>query len=260
MSIKRITVLLLCVNSIFCQVVFAAPDSTSVSEAKSHNPLRLEASEIERNQKRVFDYLLGKTGKLATTPTYPTNELLNWTRENYQGAGRNSQKMYVAIAQHLRAAQPLLSDENQQQNLRGLRVAYDASIKTAVQLKDKTLCALVFDGFIVPYLGSARSGESDLLSKQRLLQNAANAYRLTEESSKQIVVLNELVGVADAAGNVGLADWARVKLAEVLETQERYSEAINNLQAVQSPNLQGSKKWIPALQKKLQQQKQQSPK
>ena len=257
MLIKRTTFLLLCASSIICQVAWADPKPVSNSETTfSATRPPIEALESGHTQDEVFNYLLGKTGRLATLPDYPQNALLKWTQENYRAAGSDSREMYRAIAQHLRAAQPLLSHPSQQQNLRGLRVAYDASLKAAVQIKDRDLCAQIFDAFILPHLDAARSEANDLLGKQKLLQNAANAYRLAEESPKQIAVLRELVSVAEAAGSVSHADWARVKLAEVFEANGRYQEAIDNLQAVQSPNLSGSKQWIPELQEKLRDQEQ----
>ena len=262
MLTKRLTVLFLCSTPTICQVALAEPQLAVNSATRLSAILPpLEQSEFAHTQEEVFNYLLGKTGRLTTLPNYPQNALLNWTQENYRTAGDDSRKMYWAIAQHLRAAQPLLSHQSQQQNLRGLRVAYDASLKAAVQLKDRGLCAQIFEAFILPHLNATRSEANDLLSKQKLLQNAANAYRLANESSKQVAVLHELVSVAEAAGNISLADWAHIKLAEVLEAHGRYKEAIDNLQAVQSPNLMGSKKWIPELQKKLQnqEQKQQTP-
>lgn len=134
------------------------------------------------------------------------------------------------------------------QQRRGLRVAYNANFVVAARLKDDWLCAHLFDGFLVPFQAAASLGESETLGQQRLLQDAANAYRRVKATDKQVAVLRALVEVAQRAKDADGADWARVKLADGLAAQGNYAEAIANLKAIKSPNMSGSKKRIPQLE------------
>lgn len=211
---------------------------------------------LEKSQADVLAYLEEKNGGELTLPSYPTDSLLQWTQQNFEAAGRDAKMLYAAVYGQLLAIQPLLAHENPQQRRRGLRVAHNANLKVATRLKDKRLTALIFDGFVLPYLDVASAGVNDTLSRQRLLQDASSAYRLSGETEKRIAVLRVLVGVAEAEQNPNQADWARVKLAEGLAAQGQYQEAIIHLQAVKASNLSGSKSWIPELEKKLREQQQ----
>ena len=189
-------------------------------------------------------------------PSYPTDNLLSWTRQGFAEAGSDPQLLYRAIYEQLLVAQQLLANPDLRQQRRGLRVAYNANFKIAARLKDGWLSAHLFDGFLVPFLGAALTGESETLGRRRLLQDAANAYRRSKAADKQVAVLRVLVEVEERAKNADGADWARVKLADGLAAQNRYAEAIANLKAVKSPNMSGSKERISQLEslQKAQQQ------
>jgi hypothetical protein len=212
-----------------------------------------------QSQQAVFTYLQEKSGHEVYAPDYPPNALLTWTRQNFEAAGSDPKKLYPAVYQQLLAAQPLLLHLNSQQRRRGLRVAHNANLKVATRLKDKRLTALIFDGFILPYLDVASIGVNDTLSRQRLLQDASSAYHLSGETEKRLAVLRLLLSVAEEEKNPNQADWARVKLAEGLAAQSQYQEAITHLQAVKASNLSGSKSWIPQLEKKLREQQTAAP-
>lgn len=252
---KRLNLALVALVSSFPIVpIWAAPIIVEFPSAKQPSPavsLNSLLPSPEKAQADTFAYLQEKNGGELAMPSYPANDLLKWTRASFAVAGRDSQKLYTAIYGQLLVAQPLLADKDSQQRRRGLRVAHNASLKAATRLGDKHLTALIFDGFIVPYVEVASTGVTDTLSHQRLLQDASGAYRLVDEPEKRIAVLRVLLSVAESEKTLNQADWARVKLADQLAAQEQYQAAIDYLQAVTASNLSGSKAWIPELQNKL---------
>ena len=166
------------------------------------------------------------------------------------------------VGENLRLAQTLLADKNPQRQNAGLIVAHDAALKTAMRVGDGALGARIFSGFILGSLDAAPDALPDAaqvnfeaLPKRRLLQDACAAYRYAKDDEAFFASIALLVLVADKAGDVEAADWARVKLADVLAQRERFAEAIRSLRAVTSPNLAGAKIFIPDLEKKLAAQK-----
>jgi hypothetical protein len=244
-------------------VVMAAPIKAPVSPPTSETvPITPNAQALtsilpatQETQSEVFAYLKMKSGREVTLPRFPSNNLIAWTQQKFEVAGRDSQLLYPAVYEQLLIAQQLLADKNPQQRRRGLRVAHNINFKVATRLRDKWLSSRLFDAFILPYLDALSAGGQGqgTLNRQRLLQDAGSAYRLTGEKSKHLAILRFLVKAAEDAKNTDGADWARIKLAESLVAQGNFQEAIANLKAVESPNMSGSKRWIPELEEKQRQ-------
>ena len=208
-----------------------------------------DQAQIEQTRKEVFAYLSGKVGRQLEAPKYPKNALIGWSMRSYQKAGDNSDQLYVVIYEQLLVAEQLFKDKETQQERRALRVCHNALFKIGMRLRDRWLAARVSDGFIFPHINAAQAGKGTL-SQARLIQDAASAFRLANEGDKQAKALKILIEVAEENKDIDVADWARVKLADVLAVQGHYQEAAEHLKAVTSPNMSGSKNRIAELQAK----------
>lgn len=236
----------------FCLLVAMMSAHPAIAQKPQGTPLGgVQATSAFENDaaKTIFGYLTTKVGREVALPSYQENALVRWSLRSYQEAGKDNKKLYTVIYEQLLVAQKLLSSQDVQQKRRGLRVAHNANFKAAARLKDKPLCAQIFDAFIMPNIAAAPTGRGTL-SQARLLQDGASAYRLTGQREKQAGALQSLIAVAQKDKDTDGADWARVKLADVWAVQERYQEAADLLKAVTSPNMSGSKRVIAALEAK----------
>ena len=234
------------------------------------------------SQQRVLAKIGEKSGTI-TAPLPPADDLLQWQSQRWREVvpqtqmARGKNKIASASAtpvptvvpkadaknlalqgllgEDLTIAQNLLADADPQQQRRGLRVARDAAIKAAARIGDKELVAQIFDGFIVPYIEVASTG-AGLLSRQRLLQDAASAYNAAGQREKEAAVLGLLVRVAQQEQDNGRADRARLKLAAALMSLERYAEAKDSILSVSSPDMTAGRALLPTIEKKLEAQRQ----
>mgnify|MGYP002777120639 CR=1 FL=1 len=214
------------------------------------SPLRVSwatAPQATKVQKAVFAHLSKQIGREISMPEVPANGLVSWSLRGYETAGSDPKQLYPVVYEQLLVAQKLAEEKNPQQKRRALRLAHNANFKVATRLRDTALCALIFDAFILPNIEAAPTGKGTL-SRARLLQDAASAYRLAGETPKQADSLRLLVQVSQADGDTDGADWARVKLSDVLISQKLYAQAIEQLKAVSAVNMAGAKRRIPQLE------------
>lgn len=235
----------------FILTLFLTVNIASSSSA-SPAPIKVEwaqGKKVQEAQKDVFAYLTKKVGKEVKAPQFPSDSLVSWALKNYQLAGNDPQRLYTAVYEQLLVVQTLGAEDNPQQKRRALRLTHNANFKVATRLHDTWLSARLFDAFVLPNIEAAPVGKGTL-SRARLLQDAASAYRLAGDKHKQEVTLRLLVAVSENDKDIDGADWARVKLADVLGTQGSFAQAAEQLKAVTSINMEGAKRRIPELEAK----------
>lgn len=235
----------------------AAPRTTqhSVKEA-DFETLTRALSSATQVQNAVFAYLQEKTGQPSRTPSYPTNSLLSWSLRRYNDAPDDPKTLYGLVAEDLHIAQSLLIERNARQQRRGLQLANSANLKVAVRLRDKWLYARIHEGFLLPNLSAAPVEGWRIIGRQRLIEDAASAFAQSAEPDKQMAALQWLLVHADTPN---LTDWARIQLAQAFAAQEKYEQAIALLRAVQTPDMNGSKRLIAGWEQRLRSQRATAP-
>lgn len=205
-------------------------------------------------QSILFRYLEEKVGKPVQIPVFPPDNLIAWYEEKFVSVGEDSQARYTLIYQVSLIAKSLLEQETIDQKLRGLRIARDSAVFTLDKLKDEKLSAMLCDTFLLPNLGAARNKRWQQLSKEQILENVIYIYSKAGEGEKLVTACKLLL---DNANSANATDSARLKLALALESQFKYEEAIDYLEAITSPNMSGAKKLIIRMKQKATQSKKQ---
>lgn len=208
-------------------------------------------------RREVVSYLKSKAGRDVSLPLVPANDLLSWFfsrhdahLDNARVDNRNA--LYALAFEDFLVAQKLLDSRDLTSRRKGLRLALYSSLWIKERLQDFKLREGFFDALLLPNLDAAYGESWKDLSRQSILERACAAYRENGSTTKQIAALKRVVEIADSPN---AADWARIKLCEVLDSQQKYGEAIRYLNQVHSPEMSGSKTWIVELQQKLDQQK-----
>jgi hypothetical protein len=205
--------------------------------------LALPVPGVAREQ--AFKYLRERTGSGIAMPQFPRARALGWFFARHADPPRASAARYRLLWEDLLAAGQLLNDAHGPNRRAGLRLSLYAALWAGQQERDPWLRARIFEGFLLPNLDLCSPNATHEMSRHALLERAAGAYAEAREDGPQRVVLQKL---AEAAPSANGRDWARLKLAALDAAQHHYTEAIVWLRAVESPEMNGARDWIAALQ------------
>lgn len=199
-------------------------------------------------QQQVFTYLKEKTGTVATIPAYPQQSVIAWTVQRHREEKANAEARYTLVAEDLLIARKLLNSKDIRRQRQGLRLTHYTSVFVFNKLGDKWLYARIFEGFLLPHLSVAHVEQWQDLSQQRLAEGGASAFEQAGEKENQVKALRLLLRLQPEQNT---QDWARGELAQVLASLNRYAEAISELKAIKSPNMNNIKKLIPRYEQRL---------
>lgn len=226
------------------QPTAAQPAAADTAFAAIHKEVLAVLPATDKAQATTLAYLKDKSGGEVLLPDYPANALLDWSRSQITAAGTDAKKLYPSVYAQLLVAQKLFGEKAASSERRGLRLTHNALLVSVMFLKDNKLASFIADGFLLPQLDAAYPQGRGTLSRRRLLQDAASAYRLNKQVDKQIVVLRALVQLAANEKDVDGADWARAKLAETLAARDKandLSEGVQLLRAITAANMTGTR-------------------
>ena len=221
-----------------------APTKSAAAFNAIHKEVLAALPPTDKAQANAFAYLKDKSGREISLPQYPSDALLDWSRSQIEAAGNDPKKLCPAVYGQLLVAQKLFKEKAVSSERRALRLTHNALLVSVMFLNDNKLASLIADGFLLPHLDAAYPQGRSTLSRRRLLQDAASAYRLNGETEKQVVALRALVQLAANEKDVDGADWARAKLAHTLEARDKpndLAEGVQLLRAVTAPNMTGTR-------------------
>lgn len=227
----------------------ASVQSQSTSAATAHSAWRWPVSGAQAA--RVRDEALALAQRkhagqqvsigAAGVASFPS---LSWFWKRYGAAGSDAPVVYRLVHEDLMWANRMLASERPDLRERGLRVAHYAALRAGIALGDSHLRALIYAGWILPRLDAGAEGSTRDISRQRLVEAAYDAFRRDGQRENQKLALRLLVRYSDRQNT---RDWARVKLAEALATEDDYAGAVAQMERVQSPEMAGSRalldKW-----------------
>jgi tetratricopeptide (TPR) repeat protein len=207
--------------------------------------------EVAERQQSVRRYLLQKTGPVSP-PAAPAEDAYLWCRRRYEAASKQKDArtvLYRLIHMDVRLAEKLLIGPKADQKLEGLGVALEAAEWSSNQLKDHPLAVAICNAYVMPNLEFADRRHWIVLGNHDIVERSIVIYLDAGDKTRYVEAYQVLLKIAH---NRNTADAARVRLAEEMEKQGKYAEAIRYLQEIDdNEGLGGAKLRIPVLQAKL---------
>ena len=232
------------------------PTLTPVSEFHEFEPIFAAARE------RVLAHLDQKLRRASPRPpsagrvARPLNRagrLADYMKDDVTPAER-----VEMLAEDLRLATAQLAHEDLEVKRSGLGLGMNAVFVAAKYLKDPELEAAIADGWLTPNLRYASADGSSIVSADWLLIDASRAYEHAGQYEKQLHAARLWLQIDFDHQNA--ADTARFKISRALAGLGRYEEAIATLEEISDETgMAGAKTGIPALRKKLAEQRRSAP-
>lgn len=199
----------------------------------------------------VRRYLSQKTGKTATGAAVPKGSPWVWCAEQYEAVPKQDPKvLYGLIAEHLAIAEKrFLQAKTVEDRRKGLGMVSEACQCAGQRLKDDWLAVQICEGYLIPNLEAADDRHWKYLGRQQILETIADVYAQAKDADKFIRTLQAIL---ENAHNRNTADAARLRLAQMLDKQGKYQEALRYLKEIdEKEGVGGARKLIPEIEKKL---------
>jgi tetratricopeptide (TPR) repeat protein len=235
----RAAVVALCLGSL-ATVLLTAEDAA--------NPKTATPAEIQQNIRR---YLMRKTRRVAAGSALPAKTPWVWCWEQYEAVPKQDPKgIYALVSEHLAIAdRRYLNSKTVEERRKGLGMAVEACRCATHRLKDATLAVQIAEGYLKPHLDDADSVQWKYLGRQNVIEAIVDVFAEAKDAPKLIEAFKLLVRDAP---NRNTGDAARLRLAQVLDRQGEYAEAIRYLKEIDDKEgVAGAKRLIPELEKKL---------
>jgi hypothetical protein len=165
-------------------------------------------------------------------PALQQNELTRALRQAIDAAP-DYRTMYRLIGEQLWIVDRLLTNKEPHRIEAGIMLAADTSRVALGDAGNPWLAARICEGYLWPQLGFAQSMGSGRVGVELLLDTADKAFREAGETNN--IIRNYKLLIAKA-GKSPQAETARVRLARLLEEQEKYAEALGYLREVRDTN------------------------
>lgn len=181
----------------------------------------------------------------------PTKSPWVWCWEQYEAVPKQNPKvLYGLIADHLLIADTrYLKSKEIEERRKGLGMAVEACRCATHRLKDTALAVQIAEGYLKPHLDDADSVQFKYLGRANVIEAIVDVYAEAKDAPKLIDAFKLLVRDAP---NRNTADAGRLRLAQVLDRQGEYAEAIRYLKEIDDKEgVAGAKRLIPELEKKL---------
>jgi tetratricopeptide (TPR) repeat protein len=225
-----------------------AEDKTSSPANKSADVKAPPPAEIQQNLRK---YLYQKSGRLTSGTALPTKSPWVWCWEQYEAAAKQDPKvLYALIAEHLAIADKrYFTNKVIEERRKGLGMTVEASRCALYRLKDTALAVQICEGYLKPHLDDADTAQWKHLGRQNVIEAITDVYAEAKDAPKLIEAFKMLI---TDAPNRNTADAGRLRLAQVLDRQGEYEEAIRVLKEIDDKEgVGGAKRLIPELEKKL---------
>jgi hypothetical protein len=200
--------------------------------------------------------LRDKTGNADVSVKLTSNPQESaWYIRQYNVAGKDPDKVYQLVREHLATANELLSMTDIAFQRRGLGMALETATRVMRTLKDSALATAICDAYVLPNIAYADDRNSESLSKENVLMGAIRIYHLAKDSKRQALAYKLLIEHPPDKHMEGLA---RMRLAEFQRRNGQFEEAANNLQEIApDSSVAGARRLIPSVQKELEKQNKQ---
>lgn len=209
-----------------------------------------ELSPAER-KKAIQKYLAAKTGRAATGNSLPKGEPWGWARQQYMAVPKQDPKLLAAwIAEHLLVAdRRYLASKKLEERRKGLGIVQEAAKCASDRIKDHKLAVEIVEVYVLPSLDAADERSWKYLGKQNVLEAVAGVYAEAQDAAKFGQTLKRLI---DNAPNRNTADAARFRLAQLLDREGKYEEALKHLKEIDpEEGIGNALNMIPKVEKKL---------
>ncbi|MBY0522744.1 MAG: tetratricopeptide repeat protein [Gemmataceae bacterium] len=215
------------------------------------DPKEKKGPNIAETKQAILKHIVQKTGKPVLGTSVPKGSPWVWAMETYEATPKQDPKLlYGWVGEHLVVADKrYLASKQVEERRKGLGLVCEACNCAAHRLKDTKLAVQICETYVLPNIDAADERHWKYLGKQNILEVAVGAYAEAKDADNMAEMLKLCI---ENAHNRNTADGARLRLARVLERQEKYEEALKYLKEI-DPNegVGGGRLLIPDIEKKL---------
>jgi hypothetical protein len=204
-------------------------------------------------------HLRGKTDNADVSVKLPSDPQESaWYIRSYNVAGKDPDKVYQLVREHLATADELLSMTDIALQRRGLGMALEAATRIMRTLKDSALATAICDAYVLSNIEYADDRNSESLNKENVLMGTIRIYHLAKDSKRQAIAYKLLI---EHAPDKHVEGVARMRLEEFQRKNGQFEEAANNLKEIApDSSVAGARRLIPSVQKELEKQNKQQEK
>ena len=160
------------------------------------------------------------------------------------------QTTYRLIGENLARADELLASSDSDEVEAGLALAVAATRAALEPAVDGWLAARIVEGYVWPNLGKAPASDKGSIDATSLLDVAEDAFQAADEVDNLVRTYRQYIARNDPTGKT---DKYRVRLAKVLESEQKFKEALRVLHQVQDTNNPSLARHISSVEIMLQQ-------
>ena len=211
----------------------------------------LDPKAVKALQQEIRQYLLKKTGKNAAGTALPAKSPWVWCSEQYDAVPKQDPKiLYGLIAEHVAIADNrFLKSKDVDERRKGLGMVSEAGQCASQRVKDHVLAVKICEGYLMPHFEAADERHWKYLGRQNILEVMMDIYAEAKDPKKMIEIGKLLLANAP---NRNTADGARLRLAQLLDQQGDYREALRYLKEIdEDAGVGGARRLIPIIEKKL---------
>jgi hypothetical protein len=235
-----------------CAILAAIAIPIVVMAGFSAEPTKAEKDDRSEARKELFDYLAEKCGRKPSGRSGPPAGKLPraWTWEQYKTNEKNPKMLYYHISEHLQLVDKrYLSSKDEQVKRQGLGILVEACRCAYSRLKDQQLAKMICEVYLEPNLELADPRPWKYIAKPHIRELMASVYAELKDAPKLTEIYRKMV---EEAPDRNTADGARLRLAQMLDRQERYEEAIKVLKEIDDhAGVEGGKRLISVIERKL---------
>jgi tetratricopeptide (TPR) repeat protein len=199
----------------------------------------------------IQKYVFEKTGKRPAGTSVPKGTPWVWAGLVYEAVPKQDPKtLYRWVGEHLLVADKrYLASKTDAERQKGLGLVSEACNCAVHRLKDGKLAVMICEAYVLPNLDAADSRHWKYLGRQNIIEVAIGAYAEAKDADNMGKMLKQAI---DNAHNRNTADAARFRLAQVLDRQGKYEEALQYLKEIdENEGVGGARRLIPDIEKKL---------
>jgi hypothetical protein len=199
----------------------------------------------------IFKHLMQKSGRPPAGKAVPKSPAWAWCSQQYETVPKQNPKvLYGLIADHLPIAETrYLRGKSSEERRHGLGMVSEAAQCASHLIKDHWLATSICEAYMLPHFDDADERHWKYLSKQNILEVIIDLYAEAANATKTIELFKSLIEIAH---NRNTADGARLRLAQLLDKQGEYKEAVRYLKEIDDKEgVGGAKALIPVIEKKI---------
>jgi tetratricopeptide (TPR) repeat protein len=214
----------------------------------------IDAKQVAKVRGKVLAYLRESNGRTVQAPPAPSGNADVWCIQRYDVAKSDKKKLLRLIAEDLALCGVFASGDSAEQS-QSVCIAIEASRCALTRLGDKNLSPSIIDAYVLPLFAQLPADSTTAGNQCDVLQTAGQLYFSSGRTDQSLAAYRML---REQAPNRNMSDFAAFKVAQVLESQQKYADAIRSLAEISdSDGMAGAKALISELRTKLRVQQRQ---